>query len=155
MVTMTDLNSERPGLVYLAQEDVLVVKLFTGEIFEHETTGHPMGGGELQLPRIDFMVSSTGTIELISIMDASNSIPAAVLKNASGLELRPGRVSDLPDAVALPLFPEAMGVGRKLQPLQLPSGHRVDVLCAKSGRIVAFVVHEASHSLRPGLVPQN
>jgi hypothetical protein len=133
---MTDLNSEPPGLVHLPQEDVLAAKLFVGETLEPKTTGHPVGGGELRLPRIDFMVSATGTIELISIVEASKTIPAAVAKNASDLALRPGRVSDLPDAVALPLFPEAMVVGRTLQPLQLPSGHRVDVLCAKSGRII-------------------
>lgn len=145
--------SQPPGLVYLPSDDALAVKLFAGEVFEHDTQGYPMGGGEMQLPRIDFMISSQGRLELILITRASTSVPQAIANNASDLQLRPGRVADLPDAVALPLFPEAMVVGRKLQPLKLPSGHRVDVACARSGRIVAFIVHEASASLRPELVP--
>ena len=137
----------------MAREDVLVVKLFAGEDYEHETTGYPIGGGDLPIPRVDFMVSALGVIEAITIPQASTSIPTAVLKNAPDRPLRPIRVSEVPDAMAIPRFPEAMDIGRVRQPAELPTGHLVEVVCSRSGRIVAFIVHNAAQALRPELLP--
>lgn len=140
------------GLIYLAPQDALLLKLCPGEKLEHEAQTHTMGGGKLRLPRIIFMVSVIDTIETIAITEASKHVPRAVARNASSLVLRP-LGSDVPGAVVLPLFPYAKAVGRIRQPMLLPSGQRVEVLCARSGRIVAFLIHDAKNALRPELVP--
>lgn len=56
--------------------------------------------------------------------------------------------SDVDDALFVPLFPDSPRVGQVLQDVELPEGRgRVGILYAKSGRIVGFVLYDASRLL--------
>lgn len=142
-----------PGLNYLPDMDALVMKFFWGDEYPVNVQGR-----FVELPDLGLTISGQwggdGRLYAMVITQASRHVPPAVLKNQAGQQLRPGPASDDPGTWLLPLFPEAAVAGRTRAGVDLGDGHPpIDLLLAKSGRVVALLIPNAQMRLPLGFIP--
>lgn len=129
------------GLEYLPQIDGLAVKFFAGEhvpvtcLSQWSNVAHPSGA----VLQVNLMWGQDdGRLYSLTIAQASQHVPPAVLRTAAGPPLQP-RTNDARWLV--PLFAEAAQVGHTLMPVDDgDDSRRIDLLLAKSGRVVGLLI---------------
>lgn len=136
------------GLVRLADVDALVLKMHLGETVPVEVIMQGISFDGLGM-HLDFGYGKADhRLYNVVIRNASRHIPPAVLKNAANQPLTIVEASDEPGLWFVPLFPEAPVVGKtRVNVADDGPLAGIELLVAKSGRLVALLVPDAPNRL--------
>ena len=144
-----------PGVSYVPAQDVLVISLVTEDMRLEGAwhVGWPANRQPTE-PYVRFMVHRDGYLLAVMVYEASRWVPSAVVKGSADRELLCMWAADEEDCLWVPLFPDAWDVSRTMTLIELPkNGPSVTLGTARSGRLVGLLVHKASKSLEPGILP--
>ncbi|HWC35822.1 MAG TPA: hypothetical protein VG650_13475 [Mycobacteriales bacterium] len=137
-----------PGVVqYLAEIDALTIQFFPGGIIPK-----PLTGRFVEFPEMGLIVTGQwddeGRLYAIAVAQASQHVPRALFKNPSGAPLTVVAASDEPGTAVLGLFPGALNaVSYRMAWDLFDGGDPIDILLAKSRKIVAFCIPNAADRL--------
>lgn len=150
MNTDADRLVDPAGISYSSDLDALVLRLFHGLAWPEEKEDNTWGNG-VDEPKVTLVEGRSGRLLMIVIRQAARWVPAAVVrsldKQSADLLGMPVDTND--DAIALPLFDGAFEVGRKLKAIDRDGDEEpiIDLMMARSGRVVGVVVYRASRRL--------